>query len=81
MNSVLVSCGHPKRHHKLLSKSEAMIFGILFGNIATKIIPPFGKSMFHRLAVAEGDTYASAQAAADGMKGGEYGDKVWVIKY
>jgi hypothetical protein len=49
--------------------------------VAIKIIPPFGKSKFHRLAVAEGDTYASAQATADGMKGGEYGDKVWVVKY
>jgi len=49
--------------------------------ITTKIIPPFGNSKFHRLAVAEGDTYANAQATADGMKGGEYGDKVWVVKY
>lgn len=49
--------------------------------VTTKIIPPFGKSIFHRLAVAEGDTYANTQASADGMKGGEYGDKVWVIKY
>lgn len=49
--------------------------------ITTKIIPPFGKSVFHRLAVAEGDTYANTQAAADGMKGGEYGDKIWVVKY
>lgn len=49
--------------------------------VTTKIIPPFGKSKFHRLSVAEGDTYANAQATADGMKGGEYGDKVWVVKY
>lgn len=49
--------------------------------VTTKIIPPFGKSKFHRLTVAEGDTYANAQATADGLKSGEYGDKVWVIKY
>ena len=49
--------------------------------VATKIIPAFGKNVFHRLAVAEGDTYANTQATADGMKGGEYGDKIWVIKY
>ncbi len=49
--------------------------------VTPKIIPPFGKSNFHRLAVAEGDTYADAQATADGMKGGDYGDKIWVIKY
>ncbi|MDH4091315.1 MAG: hypothetical protein OEV24_12645 [Cyclobacteriaceae bacterium] len=49
--------------------------------VTAKIIPPFGKSKFHRLAVAQGDTYANAQATADGMKGGEYGDKVWVVKY
>lgn len=49
--------------------------------VAPRIIPPFGKTKFHRLAVADGDTYANAQATADGMKGGDYGDKIWVIKY
>ena len=49
--------------------------------VSTKIIPPFGKSSFHRLAVAEGDTYQTTQEAADGIKGGDYGDKVWVVKY
>ena len=49
--------------------------------VTSKIIPPFGKSKFHRLAVAEGDTYINTQATADGMKGGDYGDKVWVVKY
>lgn len=46
-----------------------------------KIIPPFGKTKFHRLSVSDADTYANAQAAADGMKGGEYGSNVWVVKY
>ena len=46
-----------------------------------KIIPPFGKTKFHRLAVSDADTYANAQAAADGMKGGDYGNNVWVVKY
>lgn len=46
-----------------------------------KIIPPFGKTKFHRLAVSDADTYANAQAAADGMKGGEFGNSVWVVKY
>jgi hypothetical protein len=49
--------------------------------VSTKIIPPFGKSSFHRLAVAEGDTYATTQETADGLKGGDYGNKVWVVKY
>lgn len=49
--------------------------------VTSTIIPPFGKTKFHRLAVAAGDTYENAQATADGMKGGEYGDKVWVVKY
>lgn len=49
--------------------------------VSTKIIPPFGKSSFHRLAVAEGDTYETTQTTADGLKGGDYGDKVWVVKY
>jgi hypothetical protein len=49
--------------------------------VSTKMIPPFRKSKFHRLAVAEGDTYETTQATADGLKGGDYGDKVWVIKY
>lgn len=46
-----------------------------------KIIPPFGKTKFYRLAIAEGDTYDATQATADGMKGGEYGDALWVIRY
>ncbi len=49
--------------------------------VSTKIIPPFGKSSFHRLAIAEGDTYPATQETADGLKGGDYGDKVWVVKY
>ena len=49
--------------------------------VSTKIIPPFGKSSFHRLAVAEGDAYQATQETADGLKGGDYGDKVWVVKY
>jgi hypothetical protein len=49
--------------------------------VTSHIIPPFGKTKFHRLAVADGDTYANAQATADGMKGGDFGDKIWVIKY
>lgn len=49
--------------------------------VTSHIIPPYGKTKFHRLAVADGDTYANAQATADGMKGGDYGDKIWVIKY
>lgn len=49
--------------------------------VSTKIIPPFGKSSFHRLAIADGDTYETTQATADGLKGGDYGDKLWVVKY
>lgn len=49
--------------------------------VSTKIIPPFGKSSFHRLAVAEGDTYQTTQATADELKGGDYGDKLWVVRY
>jgi hypothetical protein len=49
--------------------------------VSTKIIPPFGKSSFHRLTIAEGDTYETTQARADELKGGDYGDKLWVIKY
>jgi hypothetical protein len=51
------------------------------GGVTSKIIPPFGKSQFHRLAVAEGESYATAQATADGIKGGDYGNDVWVVKY
>lgn len=48
--------------------------------VSTKIIPPFGKAQFFRLTIDEGDTYADAQAKADGLKG-EYGDGLWVIRY
>jgi hypothetical protein len=49
--------------------------------VTSHIIPPYGKVSFHRLAVANGDTYQTAQATADGMKGGDYGDNLWVLKY
>jgi hypothetical protein len=45
------------------------------------IIPPFGRTKFSRLAVEYKDTYADAQATADGMKGGDYGNEIWVVKY
>ena len=48
--------------------------------VSSKIIPPHGKVRFFRLTIAEGDTYATAQGTADGMKG-DYGDKLWVTKY
>ncbi|MFO7257735.1 MAG: SPOR domain-containing protein [Bacteroidota bacterium] len=48
--------------------------------VSSKLIPPHGNVKFYRLAIAEGDTYASAQATADGMKA-DYGDGLWVTKY
>jgi hypothetical protein len=58
-----------------------------FGNQLVKkgatvrIIPPFGKTKFNRLAVDVKDTYADAQATADSMKGGYYGNDIWVVRY
>jgi hypothetical protein len=48
--------------------------------VGSKIIPPFGKWKFNRLAIADHDSFASAQTAADAVKG-EYGNEVWVIRY
>jgi hypothetical protein len=48
--------------------------------VSTKIIPPNGKVKFYRLAVAEGDTYASTQTTADELKG-QYEGGAWVIKF
>lgn len=48
--------------------------------VNAKIIPPFGNVKFHRLTVAEGDTFTATQQLADGLKG-EYNDGAWVIKY
>jgi hypothetical protein len=49
--------------------------------VSSKIIPPFRKTKFSRLAIDSKDTYAEAQAAADALKGGNYGNEVWVVKY
>lgn len=49
--------------------------------VSSKIIPPFRKTKFSRLAIDSKDTYAEAQAAADALKGGDYGNDVWVVKY
>lgn len=48
--------------------------------VNAKIIPPYGKVKFHRLTIAEGDTYANTQQTADGLKS-EYTSGAWVIKY
>jgi hypothetical protein len=45
-----------------------------------KVIPPFGGKNFHRLAIADHDTFAQAQANADAVKA-TYGSGVWVLKY
>ncbi len=48
--------------------------------ISLKVIPPFGGKQFHRLAIADHDTFANAQASADAAKA-TYGNGVWVLKY
>jgi hypothetical protein len=48
--------------------------------VSTKIIPPFGKYKFSRLAIGDYDTFASAQSGADAAKA-EYGGEVWVLKF
>jgi hypothetical protein len=48
--------------------------------VSTKVIPPYGDLKFYRLAVADHDTWQSAQTAADAVKT-EYGTGVWVMKY
>jgi len=48
--------------------------------VSTKIIPPFGKYKFSRLAIGDYDTFANAQASADASKV-EYGGAVWVLKF
>lgn len=48
--------------------------------VNAKIIPPYGKVRFHRLTVAEGETFATAQQTADELKS-EYTNGTWVIKY
>jgi len=48
--------------------------------VSSKIIPPFGKHKFYRLAVADGDTFEAAQDIANAKKT-EFGEATWVIKY
>jgi cbb3-type cytochrome oxidase subunit 3 len=48
--------------------------------ISSKMIPPFGKTKFYRLAIDDQDSWDAAQAKADGLKT-QYGDAVWVLKY
>ncbi|MFN7406674.1 MAG: hypothetical protein ACK5SL_09055 [Cyclobacteriaceae bacterium] len=48
--------------------------------VSSKIIPPFGKWKFYRLAIADFDTFANAQAHADSKKA-ELGNGLWVIRY
>lgn len=48
--------------------------------VSMKVIPPFGGKQFHRLAIADHDTFALAQTNADAAKA-TYGPGVWVLKY
>ena len=48
--------------------------------VSSKIIPPFGNVKFFRLAIADFDSYSSAQSSADASKA-EYGNGLWVIRY
>jgi hypothetical protein len=48
--------------------------------VSTKVIPPYGDLKFYRLAIADHDTWQSAQTAANAVKT-EYGAGVWVIKF
>ncbi len=48
--------------------------------VSSKIIPPFGKTKFYRLAIADFDTFNAAQSSADAFKA-DYGSALWVIKY
>ena len=48
--------------------------------VNAKIIAPYGRVKYHRLSVAEGETFAAAQQTADGLKS-EYSESVWVMKY
>lgn len=50
------------------------------GGVNAKIIPPYNGVKFHRLTVAEGETFAATAQTAEGLKR-EYSDGVWVIKY
>jgi hypothetical protein len=48
--------------------------------VSAKIIAPYGNVKFHRLTVAEGETFATTQQTADQLKS-EYNEGAWVIKY
>ena len=48
--------------------------------VNAKIIPPFGNVKFHRLTVAEGESFAAAQQTAESLKS-EYTNGAWVMKY
>jgi len=48
--------------------------------VSSKIIPPFAKYKLFRLAIADGDTFASTQEVANTKKT-EYGDALWVLRY
>lgn len=48
--------------------------------VSTKMIPPFGGKKFFRLAIADDETFALAQAKAETAKA-NYGKGVWVLRY
>jgi len=48
--------------------------------VSSKLIPPFGKWKFNRLAIGDYDSFDAAQSQANVVKA-DYGNAVWVIRY
>ncbi len=50
------------------------------GGVSTKVIPPFGRARFYRLAVGEFDSFREAAGNIDAYKS-DFGENIWVLKY
>lgn len=50
------------------------------GGVSTKVIPPFGRARFYRLAVGEFDSFREAAGNIEDYKS-DFGENIWVLKY
>ena len=55
--------------------------GLAQNGVNSKILVPGDNKGFHRVAVEDFDTFSEAESRAAELRGGEFGEEVWAIKF
>jgi len=55
--------------------------GLAQNGVSSKILTPADNKGFHRVAVEDFDTFTEAESRAAELRGGEFGEEIWAIKF